>query len=387
MLRFIRRMIRHLIVYGFDFTVHLAELPRVFFTRLIDYSGLIKTLEQSGTTRLALVAPHPTQLLEFSMRHLIRGLIDNDYAVVVLMHDHSKATWLKQEFPQIHFAPRKKKGRDFGAWKEIIISIYRSENLTASLKNLLLVNDSLFYNHRSSDLIKRLTDTDMPWSCLYENFEHHYHAQSFLLGFDGVVIRHADFRKFWTTYRPYSSRRHSINNGEVKLSAKVCRTFGPPHCVLRSRAFVSRVLDAGCNEVSRLLVTLNVSPHIKQTFANPLDNASRLLGDVPFKNGAFILPNEVPLVIIKDDISSIIGDIVERFNPTHTVGILANNLWEIPIKRDISVRAHYRISDILRMIKGYSPEEANIIEHDLRSKKVVAPVKGIKRLLFDAGRI
>lgn len=129
MLRFIRRVVRLLIIYGFDVAVQIVEWPRVFFLRLIDYSSLIKTLEQSGTTRLALVAPHPTQLLEFAMRHLVRGLIDNGYTVVVLMHDHSKATWLKQEFPQVHLAQRKKRAR-FRCVERISCCVVRQRSTT-----------------------------------------------------------------------------------------------------------------------------------------------------------------------------------------------------------------------------------------------------------------
>ena len=87
MIQISRWILRQILLKSFDIAVQFAELPRIIFLRMIKYSDLISTLELNGNTRIALVAPHPTQLLDFSMRHLIRGLIDNKYTIIVLLYD------------------------------------------------------------------------------------------------------------------------------------------------------------------------------------------------------------------------------------------------------------------------------------------------------------
>ena len=385
----VRALIRRVIVAGFDVSVHLAEFPRILFLRrrLLDYSRLMEVLERSNTRRLAIVAPHPTQLLEFSMRHLVRGLVDNGYAVVVMMHDQRGTAWLRDEFPQIHFAERRKQGRDFGAWKEILVSLFRNKTLSREIERLVLVNDSIYWNTSTSEIIRLLTISPKPWACLFENFEHHYHAQSFLLSFDNLVINSDVFVRFWMKYRPYSSRRHSIDNGEVLLSKRIGAAFGKPDCVLSSVAVVDKVLSVRGEKSRDIAMSLEGNRYIAREYAAVLGRFEVNVGLSPNSNGNLVCPDEAQFSFELDKIAMLVAVLMECNNPTHTIGLLVNQLCDFPIKRDISQRGAFQIADVLRLLSGYSDLESALIASDLRGKELPISMRGIKRLLFDYGRI
>lgn len=58
-----------------------------------------------------------------------------------------------------------------------------------------------------------------------------------------------------------------------------------------------------------------------------------------------------------------------------------------PIKRDLAYRGTYQIGDILRLARGYSEEELAAMAEDLRAKGLPVSLRGLKRILFKAGRI
>ncbi|WP_414532722.1 hypothetical protein [Rhodopseudomonas sp. G2_2311] len=387
MFGFVRRTARHLIVLGFDVWVHLAEWPRILFLRLIDYSSLIRILERSGTTRLALVAPHPTQLLEFSMRHLVRGLVDNGFSVVVMMYDQRSAAWLKEEFPQIHLAERRKQGRDFGAWKEVLVALLKNKTLCGTIEKLVLVNDSIYWNGSTSEVVGLLATSPKPWACLFENFEHHYHAQSFLLLFDNCVVNSKAFHQFWNKYRPYSSRRHSIDSGEVLLSKRIVTAFGKPACVLSSARVVDKVLSVRVERCSDIILSLDANRHVAREFGLALNRFEANSGLAPNANGYFVKPDKAQRLLELHKLAALIAKLMECSNPTHMTGLLISQLFGFPIKRDLCQRGSFQIADVLRLIAGYSSQESAVIAADLRSKELPISIRGLRRLLFDHGRI
>ena len=149
MIPILRRIATSLILLVYDVGVHLWEMPRVLFLRTRDYSGLFNELEAKETRRLAIIAPHPTQILKFTLSNLIKGLQANGYEVVVLVHDEQKVPWIKENFPGVHLAGRHKAGRDFGAWKEVLLGLFDRPKLMSSIESLIIVNDSLYFNEKT----------------------------------------------------------------------------------------------------------------------------------------------------------------------------------------------------------------------------------------------
>jgi hypothetical protein len=385
-----RRLARYLgrvIIPFYDVGVHLAELPRILKLKPKDYSETVRELQTRGARRLALVAPHPTQPLQFTLDNLVEGLIGNDYSVVLLVCDANRFSWLLEKFPGIILVNRHREGRDFGAWKEFILSIIQNEKFNNSLERLILVNDSLYYNSHCSFIFKELTETDSSWACLFENYEHHYHAQSFLLSFGSKALRSAAFARFWQKYKPFSSRKHSIDKGEVLLSRRMAKEFGAPYCIATMARLLRPIEGLSQAELRILLKSLRKNRLMEASAGIALGDIEQMMGDRPFPVGRYNKLDVRHLEVVKYDLSGLVAFFGLERNPTHTVGLVSNFLLGFPVKRDIGFRAGYYVHDILEGIKGFSFEEIQVMEEDLRNKQVLRPRRGLARILFDEGRI
>lgn len=381
-------LIRKIVVLSYDIITHLAEWPRVALLKLNNYSDLVRKLEDSGTERVALVVPHPDEHLKFALRNLVEGLLENQYTVVVLVPEPAKAQWLKDAYPDIHVEQRKKQGRDFGAWKEVILAMLESRTLRNRLKRLTLANDSMYYNKTTSEIMDKLTNTEKPWSCLFENFDYEYHAQSFLLSFDNTVLKHPVFQKFWQMYKPYSSRRHSIHRGEAMLSRRISRVFGHPHCILNSTAIMKefKSLESAA-DLRSVVFRLWATPASRSSIGEVLEEGVINLGFRPTDTGNKLKPTKEERNFEKQLLATDIAKLPEAHNPTHSVGLLVNRLFGYPVKRDICLRSWHHISDVAALLCGFSEDEIADIEQDLRRKGLPNSHSGINRILFEHGRI
>ncbi len=375
--------IRKSIAKAFDVYHAVLEWPSLVRAAAPDYSAIMARLEADGVERLALVAPHPAAVLTFTLRNLVKALLADEYTVIVLSCQSTELAWLKSDFPGVHVVPRAAHGRDFGAWKYFLLDLLASESLRTTLKRLILVNDSMYYNEAG---VGRILDffgsSDRPWMCVYENNEIHYHAQSFLLGFSGAVVRSAAFRDLWARYKPYSTRKHSIDCGEVGLSADMKAAFGMPDCYISSRRLLKALEDMPEAQTMSILECLEKSVWGGLTRFKEM---RRLMGELPWVNGVYAeSANSAP-------VKRFVGDIVVRLketrNPSHAIGLISNQLFEAPIKRDICYRGVYRIAHLLQLSVGFSPEELEAIEGDLREKGLPESIVGVRRVLFLLGRI
>lgn len=265
--------------------------------------------------------------------------------------------------------------------------MFDSEALRCTIEKLVLVNDSLYWNASTRDVIRRLTETPQAWSCLFENFEYHYHAQSFLLAFDNRAINSKAFIGFWSKYKPYSNRRHSIDNGEVKLSKKVGSELGKPECVLNSEFVVRKLLSERPEKYNGIVMALEINRHIFRDYGPALERFESNTGPLRNAHGQFGIVTETNNSIELHKLAMTIAKIMECHNPTHMVGLLVNKFFGFPIKRDVCQRGSFQIADVLRLVSGYSEQECAVIACDLRAKELPISMRGIKRMLFEAGRI
>jgi hypothetical protein len=376
-------LIRNAISKTYDIYQFLIELPFVLTTKSPDYASVIAELESNDAERLAVVAPHPTNALKFTLRNLVDALVENNYAVVVLTYRVSDLDWLRREFPNVIVASRCLRGRDFGAWKYFLLAVLGSDRLKHRLSGLVLANDSMYYNKQgANEFVKYIRESKKHWACVYENNEIHYHAQSFFLGFSGFAINNNKFLEFWKGYRPYSSRRHSINKGEVQFSAKMKKAFGMPDCYVSS----GRLLCAmeGMSE-KKTITVLDALSRGRDVGSREFDEIYKIAGEVPFVNGLYTdRPN---LDLVKRLMTDFVVWQKEAKNPTHGIGLVANQLLGIPIKRDICYRGAYRMAHVLKFCFGYSADEICEMDEDLRQKGVPESIVGIKRVLFLMGRL
>lgn len=383
----LRKLVRKIVVATFDALTLSWELPRALRTNPVDHSDLADRLMQEGTTHLALIAPHPTQILEFPMRHLVGALVKHGYAVVLLTANTNSASWLKDAFPQVRIADRRTRGRDFGAWKDVIISMAKNGDLLSNLKSLLIVNDSMYWNAHTDAIVAEMKDAKENWACLYESFSGQYHAQSFMVSFGNEVLSSRKFIEFWRRYVPLNTRTHSITHGELALSRMMSRSFGPPYCLLSSSAFADRAQQIPLSELGQALMALDVSTRETSKHKAAIDHILSLIGELPFEGGNYTAPDKIPEMVVRHELAVLLSEIIEMQNPTHAAGLLANRLWMTPLKRDLALRGKFTIGDVIRLAKGYSDKELENMEYDIKEKRARAPCRGVARLLFDAGRI
>ncbi len=78
---------------------------------------------------------------------------------------------------------RRNKGLDFGAYKDAVLKLMQDE---ASISRLLILNDSVYVVRDGLDkLLEELLSDEYPVVAAYENWELHYHFQSFCLALSG----------------------------------------------------------------------------------------------------------------------------------------------------------------------------------------------------------
>ena len=176
--------------------------------------------------------------IPFYVRNIIENIKKRNILLsVVVNHDASKDVidYIKKWSDKITI--RKNIGRDFGGYKDEITSVDLQK-----IDRLILINDSVFYFNRNLDvLFSDLLDRNHEWVCMYENFEHEYHAQSFLLAFGPSIIQSKIFKDYWDKYLPLNNRRYTIEKGEKGLTS-VCKKIGYAPYVINSMEVLSQRL-------------------------------------------------------------------------------------------------------------------------------------------------
>lgn len=376
-------LVRNCIARSYDVFEFLREWPFVLFLKEPDYTHEIHSLESRGVERLAVVTPHPTSALKFTLRNVVEGLVKNDYTVVVLTYRVSDLDWLKSDFPEIYVAPRGLRGRDFGAWKFFLLAVLKSRKLKDGIKRLVLANDSMYYTRDGTyAIVKSLSESNKSWACIYENNEIHYHAQSFFLAFSADVLKNHHFPGFWTAYQPYSTRKHSIDNGEVGLSRVMTKGHGMPDCYISTERLLGGLNQMTESQALSAIDVLGNGPWVSDV---AIDTMRKLSGALPFANGRY--SDRANIEVTRKLITDVVVNLKESKNPSHSIGILANQLFGAPLKRDICYRGISRIAHVMQFATGYSKDEIVAIDEDLRAKGVPESLSGMRKVLALIGRL
>jgi len=386
----IARLFRTVVLIVFDIAVHLGEMPRVRLRRRFEDEGLAAAISARKPARIAIVAASPLSFVRFSMDHLVEALEARGHLVVITQSSAALHAEMQGRYRDAILVRRRGQGRDFGAYKDLLLLLQRHA-LTDGLQKLVICNDSVFYSAGVGAAIAEMDAQDRAWSCLFENFEFHYHAQSFFLAFGPAALAHPAFWNFWQAYRPYSSRKHSIDAGEVGLSRAMLRALGAPHCVFNGPRIVAAVLERFSSEPREILGRLLAAGGRFGAFAGErLAKAFHVEREArarPMNPGAGETARLVTDVDIDATFLRIVATLAERHNPTHSVALLANHALGAPLKRDLAQRADYHMAAIARHLVGYGREEMAEIEADLREKGLAVSYRGLRRILFDQGRI
>jgi hypothetical protein len=327
--------------------------------------------------RIAIVAIHPSEACLPFILNLLEALKASGSSRLVLSTKRLSASLAE---PLIEHSDRLIErhgiGRDFGSY-QMGIGLLKEWGVYDSVDTLVLANDSMFYQSGFSETLSGMLNSD--WSALFENYEIHYHAQSFFQVFGRPVLQSKAFNKFWGDYVPLSSRKHAIDNGEVGLSTKLIKAGYFPSVVYTSR----RLMDA----LSKRYETgQDIDLVSKTLYATMGPRYAEMLRNLAVNQPSAMLERNASS-LLECTIASEIARRSETKNPTHTVGLLANVLLNAPIKRDIAYRGCATAGEVLRVASGYSPQEIACMERDFRIRGNPAMLTGLRRMLYNAGCI
>jgi lipopolysaccharide biosynthesis protein len=168
--------------------------------------------------KIAIVAIYPNSTAaDFSVVHLLNSLQDCGFWVL-LISTLKLSNEQREKFGLHcnHVIERHGIGRDFASYKMGWNWLNRSNDLKDA-EYFVLANDSMFYPAGFSKHIRQIIAAHYSWGTLFENFERHYHSQSFFQIFGKEVFASKVFHRFWSSYWPFSTRAHAIDRGEVSL--------------------------------------------------------------------------------------------------------------------------------------------------------------------------
>lgn len=320
-----------------------------------------------------LVVYAPKGLLP-STRRLIDAFNARDVGVVVV----SNAAIAPQDMDYLKAATlvlicRNNIGQDFGAyqcgWRYVTAAGYKA-------RKLFMVNDSLYYLSGIEDVIGRCQDETTPFVGLMENYQHHYHAQSFFLCFGEEVQRSRFFSEFWDSYVPYSTRVHAINKGEVRLSTVLIKRGGFVPYILFTTSKLYARMETG--DSSNLWSDWNVLlPVYLEHYAEEI---------IEHKNRR-ISPQENDY--LKKKIIRRWLSYAEQHNQSHALAFAFLKYLDAGIlKRDLCRRGVYNIFTVLRFLSDFvDARELEMIEMDLRAKGLPVSWEGFQKFLYQTGRI
>ncbi|QND54840.1 hypothetical protein HB779_23395 (plasmid) [Phyllobacterium sp. 628] len=281
----------------------------------------------------------------------------NVVAVVNHSLDEDRLAELKAQ--SAHVLIRDNTGFDIGGYRDATLFLRR----IAAPERAIYLNDSVyFFKEGLSELMRRLSDSDSDIVGSFENWEFHYHIQSFCFSVSSHVFNSDKFVQFWLDYLPVNSRLWAINRGEVGLS----RAMVP---VARSieTIYNPNKLRAGLNDLpAESLMSMN----------SCLPKGLRIPAE-DFKN--------IPRSALIDEFC---GQVTVR-SQIHTGGFLYNKFLQCPLmKRDLFYRLQFGIYEIEQhLIDAGEKMHINEILTDMRKKGPGDHLPILKRLLFNRGII
>lgn len=293
-------------------------------------------------------------------------------------------------------------GRDFGAYKDAVNILTRSEK---DVDRLILMNDSMFFFERGLGKLIADLDGEGEFIGLTEVFEYHYHVQSFLLSFGFHAVRSRAFRKFWKNYKPIGTRRWSIHKGEVSLTRHMTKAGFRPHILFQAAQLIPYLRPRPVREVleSVRLLPSYCRPLLYREFDKFIGTSGFSITDFeaisqgirPVGSGA--RPAVLPAISGQIDTmdrwnfeifgNRLIGLIAKR-NQVHVGGFLFMKYLGLPaIKRDIFYRGVYSLEEVYRILSDFNEPLRDEVMADLRRAGTSMHFKGLRRILHSHGSI
>lgn len=347
-------------------TLLLFYWPKVWRAKLRHFSGRKTVLEiidgeqTFANGRWAIFLIWQPQRTPWYVQNALDVLAQNQVNVLLVVNHGLSADRrreLKSQSAKIMI--RDNAGLDIGGYQDA--TLYLTRRIEA--KRILYLNDSIyFFKDGLAPLIQSLISSKADVCSAFENWEIHYHFQSFCFSIASRILHHPDFVKFWENYLPVNSRRWAINKGEVAIS-RILLPIASSVEVLYTPSIVRNLL--GKLPKSDLI---NIDRYLPRPIRIGPDSARRL-----------------PAPSLAAEIS----DRIAVGSQVHTGGFIFRHLMACPIlKRDLVYRLQFTIDDVHHLLQVSNDEgHTHEILDDIRRKGVGTQLRSWKRLQFDAGII
>lgn len=268
---------------------------------------------------------------------------------------------------------RGNKGLDFGAYRDAILQLAHSK----AVSRLLIVNDSVYVVQRGLDeLLTEMLSDRYPVVSAYENWELHYHFQSFCVSFAGDILYDKAMMKFWNDYLPVSIRRWCINQGEVKLS-RTLRKVSPKYHIVYG---INRLLDT-LSKREGWATILQYREFIPRPVraAFPDDDVLTALDEAEADERLIILRR------LKERLT----ELLMLRAQSHTGVFLFPRFLDSPfLKRDIVYRELFTIYEVERMLAELGwDNELQAITDEIRRRGTAGHLRGFARRRYQLGLI
>ena len=397
-----RSLLRRLILLVSDFWL---ALPSFIEVHVLGAHRASETLHDSSQLTeqhdVAIVAMFQPRGLMPSTRRLLEAFRRRKVAVILVSNaplPDVELDYLKSMTMVV--LQRKNIGRDFGAYQ---CGLRFLANKNYEIEKLFLVNDSIYILPGIDNIIEKIQKAEDKYQGLTEIYEYHYHLASHFVALDKTILEDEQFKNFWNGYKPLSTRKHAIWKGEVGLTQALINGAGIIPNVLFNANDLRAALS-GHSHAVKLQDIFKLSPipyardpnymylQIRDLF---IRLASQGADSEPSAsaNQSESQPNcaktNSQLAFVSEMVCEDVVSYGELRNQSHMFALLFVKYLQYPVlKRDICQRGVYEISTVVQFLSEYlSQSEVEAIEKDLRAKAYPVSVHGLRRFLFDNGRI
>ena len=251
-------------------------------------------------------------------------------------------------------------GRDFGTYKEFILSL---KNKNINLKNLIICNDSIFTNLRKNDnrfaeFVNANSEKDFLGAAEYMG-NPGYHVQSYFLMFSENVLKGKNFSNFWTNFLISDDRRSNIHNGEIKLSEAILADGFTPTIFLSTDKVLDTIMSKEDN-LSKLIMEMSFNPHIDPAILERIKDLY-LENNSDDSNSAIIQLNN-------SAIRRILSSLINKYGMIICAPFFIINEFGFPfLKRDLVYRQVTEWMEIRNMSASF---DSDLLEEYLKDQRI-----------------
>lgn len=197
-------------------------------------------VDLEAATRVAIFVHFDRQgLVHDFVHHYVRELGKAGFATIFVSNALRLAPDIAERLVPVcaSILRRDNVGRDFGAFKDALATIPRLDRL----ESLLLANDSVYGPFQDlGELIGRMNMAEADVWGVTDNWEQHFHLQSYFLLFGRQALAADGFRRFWAHVRHVQAKQWIIDRYEIGLTRAMiqsglrCRAAFPYRLVATS---------------------------------------------------------------------------------------------------------------------------------------------------------